>query len=51
MNSDDSENLFRKVHRIVQERREHVSEEQQVDSERRSARDKEEAKREVFDRA
>ena len=51
MENEELENLFRKVHRKVQERRDRIREVQQADSERRSAKANEEAKREGFDRA
>ena len=51
MENEESENLFRKVHRKVQERRDRIREAQQADSELRAERVKEEAKREGFDRA
>ena len=51
MDNEESENLFRKVHRKVQERRDRIREAQQADSERRSKKAEEEAKCEGFDRA
>jgi hypothetical protein len=50
MENKESENLFRRVHQKVQERKDHIREVQQADSERRSAKANEEAKREGFDR-
>ena len=50
MENEESENLFRKVHRKVQERRDRIREAQQADAELRSQR-AEEAKREGLDRA
>ena len=51
MANKESENLFRKVHQKVQERKDRIREAQQDDSELRMERAKEEAKREGFDRA
>jgi hypothetical protein len=50
MDKQPSPNLFREVHRLVQERRERIREEQESDIQRQEARAKEEAKREGFKR-
>jgi len=50
MDKQPSPNLFREVHRQVQERRDRIREEQQGDTQRREAKAKEEAKWEGFDR-
>jgi len=51
MENKESESLFRKVHRKIQERRDCIREAQQADSELRAEMAKEEAKRKGFDRA
>ena len=51
MENERSENMFHKVHRMVQERRDQIREDQQADSERRAKKVEQEAKREGFDRA
>jgi hypothetical protein len=50
MATEESQNLFRKVHQEVQERRDRIHEARRADSERRSTKEQEEADREGFNR-
>ena len=50
MDKQPSPNLFREVHRLVQERRDRIREERESDMERREAKAKEEAERQGFKR-
>jgi hypothetical protein len=50
MDKEPSPNLFREVHRQVQERRDRIREKQEADNQRREAKTKEEAQREGFKR-